>query len=64
MPLDAWLDDDVLQAIAEENNVAETAFITACQASRRGGHVDCEAAGDRAILRGRCVTVIEGSFTL
>lgn len=27
MPLDAWLDDDVLQAIAAENNLAETAFI-------------------------------------
>ena len=27
MPLDAWLDDDVLQAIAEENNFAETAFV-------------------------------------
>lgn len=27
MPLDAWLDDDVLQSIAEENNLAETAFI-------------------------------------
>ncbi len=26
MPLEAWLDDDVLQAIAEENNFAETAF--------------------------------------
>ncbi len=26
MPLDAWLPDDVLQAIANENNVAETAF--------------------------------------
>ncbi|WP_374598857.1 PhzF family phenazine biosynthesis protein [Sphingosinicella sp.] len=26
MPLDAWLADDVLQAIAEENNLAETAF--------------------------------------
>ena len=26
MPLDAWLDDDVLQAIGEENNFAETAF--------------------------------------
>lgn len=37
---------------------------TAFQASRRGGHVDCEAAGDRAILRGSCVTVIEGVFTL
>jgi PhzF family phenazine biosynthesis protein len=37
---------------------------TAFQASRRGGHVDCEAADDRAILRGTCVTVIEGVFTL
>jgi PhzF family phenazine biosynthesis protein len=27
MPLDAWLADDVLQAIAEENNLSETAFI-------------------------------------
>ncbi len=25
-PLDAWLPDDVMQAIAEENNLAETAF--------------------------------------
>ena len=25
-PLNAWLDDAVLQAIAEENNLAETAF--------------------------------------
>lgn len=37
---------------------------TAFQASRRGGHVDCEAAGERVILRGKCVTVIEGMFTL
>lgn len=27
MPLDAWLDDDVLQSIARENNLSETAFI-------------------------------------
>lgn len=27
MPLDSWLDDDILQAIGEENNFAETAFI-------------------------------------
>ncbi|NML07779.1 PhzF family phenazine biosynthesis protein [Sphingomonas sp. G-3-2-10] len=37
---------------------------TAYQASRRGGHVGCELSGDRAILRGKCVTVIEGVFTL
>lgn len=27
MPLSAWLDDAVLQAVAEENNLSETAFI-------------------------------------
>ncbi|NIJ21549.1 PhzF family phenazine biosynthesis protein [Sphingomonas naasensis] len=27
IPLDAWLDDVVLQAIAEENNLSETAFL-------------------------------------
>ncbi len=27
VPLDAWLPDDVLQAIAAENNLAETAFV-------------------------------------
>jgi PhzF family phenazine biosynthesis protein len=37
---------------------------TAYQASRRGGHVGCELDGDRVILGGKCVTVIEGSFTL
>lgn len=33
---------------------------TAFQASRRGGRVQCRRDGDRAILGGRCVTVIEG----
>lgn len=33
---------------------------TAFQASRRGGVVRCRRAGDRALLGGRCVTVIEG----
>lgn len=37
---------------------------TAFQASRRGGHVDCRLEGDRAILGGRCVTVIEGVMQL
>jgi PhzF family phenazine biosynthesis protein len=26
IPLEAWLSDEVLQAIAEENNLSETAF--------------------------------------
>ncbi len=37
---------------------------TAYQASARGGHVACRLAGDRVILGGQCVTVIEGVFTL
>lgn len=37
---------------------------TAFQASKRGGQLTCELSGDRAILGGRCVTVIEGQFTL
>jgi predicted PhzF superfamily epimerase YddE/YHI9 len=35
---------------------------TAFQASRRGGRIDCRLAGDRALLGGKCVTVIEGVF--
>jgi PhzF family phenazine biosynthesis protein len=36
----------------------------AFQASPRGGAVHCTLAGDRVILGGRCVTVIEGTFRL
>ena len=37
---------------------------TAFQASARGGYVDCELAGDRVMLGGHCVTIIEGQFFL
>lgn len=37
---------------------------TAFQASARRGRVDCRLAGDRAVLGGGCVTVIEGRFRL
>jgi len=37
---------------------------TAYQASERGGHIGCRLDGDRVILSGKCVTVIEGAFTL
>lgn len=36
----------------------------AFQASRRGGRVECRMAGDRVVLGGRCVTVIEGVLRL
>jgi PhzF family phenazine biosynthesis protein len=37
---------------------------TAFQASRRGGRIECLRQGDRVILGGSCVTVIEGVMRL
>lgn len=37
---------------------------TAYQASPRGGHLTCRLEGDRVILGGSCVTVLEGTFFL
>jgi PhzF family phenazine biosynthesis protein len=37
---------------------------TAIQASARGGVLECRNSGDRVILGGRCVTVIEGYFQI
>ncbi|MCM8730590.1 PhzF family phenazine biosynthesis protein [Hephaestia sp. GCM10023244] len=37
---------------------------TAFQASARGGHLTCRLDGDRAVLGGQCVTVIEGVFAV
>ena len=38
--------------------------LSAYQASARGGHVACRLAGDRVVLGGNCVSVIEGVFSL
>jgi PhzF family phenazine biosynthesis protein len=38
--------------------------MTAWQASARGGRLGCRLDGDRVVLTGSCVTVIEGSFLL
>ena len=40
------------------------AGFTAFQASSRGGHLACTLEGDRVVLGGACVTVIEGRFTV
>jgi predicted PhzF superfamily epimerase YddE/YHI9 len=37
---------------------------TALQASKRTGLLHCELRGDRVILGGHCVTVIEGHFQI
>jgi len=38
--------------------------MTAFQASERGGRLGCRLEGDRVVLTGACVTVIEGTFLL
>ena len=43
--------------------LGRTSF-TAFQASRRGGLVECRVEGERAVLGGRCVTMIEGRLLL
>lgn len=43
--------------------LGKSAF-TAYQASARGGHLTCRVEGDRVVLGGRCVTVIEGVMML
>ncbi|QZD91635.1 PhzF family phenazine biosynthesis protein [Qipengyuania xiapuensis] len=45
------------------NRLGRDSF-TAYQASQRGGHATCRLEGDKAILGGPCVTVVEGSFYL
>ena len=37
---------------------------TALQASARTGKIGCRLDGDRAVLEGQCVTVIDGAFRL
>jgi PhzF family phenazine biosynthesis protein len=37
---------------------------SAWQASTRGGRLGCRLEGDRVVLRGECVTTIEGTFLL
>ena len=56
--LDDWLADGVLQAVAAENNLSETAFLM----SARGGEVRCQVAGDRVKLAGQAATFLEGTI--
>jgi predicted PhzF superfamily epimerase YddE/YHI9 len=63
----AWgVDEDPVTGAAHAalmpfwTNRLERQHFTAFQASRRGGHLTVRRQGDRAILGGKCVTVIEG----
>jgi predicted PhzF superfamily epimerase YddE/YHI9 len=38
--------------------------MTFFQASKRGGHLTGRLDGDRAVLGGKCVTVLEGLMTI
>ena len=38
--------------------------LQARQVSARGGDLDCELAGDRVVLRGRCADYLEGTITI
>lgn len=73
--LEAWLPDVVLQSIAAENNLAETAFAipdaqmtplrwftpaVARQVSARGGELRCELRGDRVGIAGSVVEYLRG----
>ena len=44
--------------------LGRTDAMTFCQASARGGHLTGRLDGDRVILGGKCVTVIEGLMTI
>lgn len=65
----AWgIDEDPVTGSAHaaltpfwSERLARDAF-SAFQASARGGHLTCRLAGDRVVLGGACVTVIEGTF--
>jgi PhzF family phenazine biosynthesis protein len=66
----AGIDEDPVTGSAHAVSVpywaerlARTRF-TALQASRRGGRLTCALAGDRVVLGGACVTVIEGTLFL
>lgn len=45
-------------------DVLGTTSFSAYQASARGGRVGCRLDGDRVVLTGSCITVIEGTFLL
>lgn len=63
MPLSAWLDDDVLQAIAAENNLSETAFIVPSQEVGTDFDLRWFTPGDEVALCGHA-TLASGHFVL
>ncbi|MEN2786454.1 PhzF family phenazine biosynthesis protein [Sphingomonas qilianensis] len=63
MPLGAWLADDVLQAIASENNLSETAFLVADDSGVADFELRWFTPGDEVALCGHA-TLASGHFVL
>lgn len=61
-PLQQWLSDELMQSIAAENNLSGRSRLSARQISARGGDVQCELVGDRVILAGHAVTLMEATL--
>ena len=59
VPLTRWLPDALLQAMAAEHNLSETAFFV-----RRGGTLWCELRGDRVRMGGTAVLYARGEVLL
>jgi len=63
MPLDAWLDDDVLQSIALENNLSETAYLVADATGAADFELRWFTPGTEVALCGHA-TLASGHFVL
>ena len=63
MPLAAWLDDDVLQAIAAENNLAETAFLLPDESGEADFELRWFTPANEVVMCGHA-TLASGHFVL
>jgi PhzF family phenazine biosynthesis protein len=57
--LDEWLDDALLQAIALESNLSETAYVLP---ARNPCPLRCEPCGDRVAMAGRVDEYLRGEI--
>lgn len=77
--LDKWIEDEIMQNIAMENNLSETAFVvstakpdqktgktkfTALQLSKRGGKLYCTYKNDRVLIAGKARPYLYGKIQL
>jgi len=68
IPLDTWLNDALMQKIAQENNLSETAFFVreGTYVSLRwfSGEVRCEIKGERIEIAGKAVKYLEAIVSI